>query len=332
MYHGRFNGNHYEIGFKWGSRLANHGNYILNNIPFKITEERIRFGEKCLPVYQEFFPEIIDEIQGIADGQACDAELLRGLLFSIYAMPPACHCSCFAVSNEKSILLGRNSDFLTSLEKNNFNVIYHFTSDSYDFTGNTTSFVQMEDGINEKGLAIGLTSVYPSKIKPGINAGLLLRFFLEKCRNVEDVVGWINKIPISSAQTFTAADLSGKITVIESCCDKVIVTCPSKDTPFVCAANRFHSSEFSNETIDDWKTEKRYQTLNNFLSKQSDSMNLEKAKNLLSGKYGFICQYNRATGKDTVWSVIYDISQHKIYRTEKNPMRSDYKIDNRFTF
>lgn len=335
MYHGRFNGNHYEIGFKWGSRLANHGNYILNNIPFKINEERISFGENCLPVYQEFFPEILNEIQGIADSQACDAKLLRGLLFSIYAMPPACNCSCFAVVNEKNILLGRNSDFLTSLEKNNLNVIYRFTSDSYDFTGNTTAFVQMEDGINENGLAIGLTSVYPSKIKPGINAGLLLRFFLEKCKSIEDVVSWINKIPVSSSQTFTVADSYGKIAVIESCCDKVITTYPSKDISYVCATNQFHASELSvlnNTAIDDWNAAKRYQTLNCFLSKQSDSMNFEKAKNLLSGKYGFICQYNRSTGKDTVWSVIYDISQHKIYRTEKNPMRSDYKIDNRFKF
>ena len=117
MYHARFYGSHYEIGFRWGSQLAKHANYILNNIPFPITEERICFAEECLPVYQEYFPEILDEIQGIADGQSCDVKLLQGLLFSIYAMPPACQCSCFAVSNERSIFFGRNSDFLTAIEK-----------------------------------------------------------------------------------------------------------------------------------------------------------------------------------------------------------------------
>ena len=180
MYHARFYGNHYEIGFQWGARLAKHANYILNNIPFPITEERIGFAEECLPIYQEYFPEILDEIQGIADGQSCDVKLLQGLLFSIYAMPPACQCSCFAVSNENSIFFGRNSDFLTAIEKNNLNVIYRFPSDSFSFTGNTTAFVQMEDGVNEKGLAVGLTSVYPPSIRPGMNAGLLLRFFLGK--------------------------------------------------------------------------------------------------------------------------------------------------------
>ena len=54
MYHARFSGSHYEIGFRWGSQLAKHANYILNNIPFPITEERIRFAKDCLPIYQEY--------------------------------------------------------------------------------------------------------------------------------------------------------------------------------------------------------------------------------------------------------------------------------------
>ena len=48
-------------------------------------------------------------------------------------------------------------------------------------------------------------------------------------------------------------------------------------------------------------------------------------KKLLSGDYGFLCQYDRSTGKDTVWSVIYDLKQHKIYRSEGNPRRSTSK-------
>lgn len=43
MYHGRFNGTHYEIGFKWGALLAQHNNFILNNIGFPITQERLEF-------------------------------------------------------------------------------------------------------------------------------------------------------------------------------------------------------------------------------------------------------------------------------------------------
>ena len=75
----------------------------------------------------------------------------------------------------------------------------------------------MEDGVNEKGLAAGLTSVYPPSgasgplIAPGMNAGLLLRFFLERCASVEEALVWLKRLPVSSAQTFTLADAGGKI-------------------------------------------------------------------------------------------------------------------------
>lgn len=264
MYHSRFKGNHYEIGFRWGSLLLSHQNNILNHIPFPIAEERIDFAARCLPIYEKFFPEILEEIRGLADGQKCSHTKLRAFLLSMYAIPPSCNCSCFAVSNDNHILLGRNSDFLTEMEKQTMNAIYRFSSDSYDFTGNTTAFIQIEDGINENGLAIGLTSVYPQTIKPGINAGLLLRFFLEKCKSTEEVIHWVHELPICSAQTFTVADTSGDIAVLECCADKIQVLRPDKSKQYVCATNIFHSPalEHLNPTgIDTWESEQRYQTM-----------------------------------------------------------------------
>ncbi len=116
MQHITFEGTHFEIGFHWGSLLAKRGIFILERIPFPLTEERAAFAEHCLPAYQAYFPQILEEIQGIALGQGCSALSLQAALFSMYALPPACHCSCFAVSNEEHILFGRNSDFLTGLE------------------------------------------------------------------------------------------------------------------------------------------------------------------------------------------------------------------------
>lgn len=333
MYHGRFNGTHYEIGFKWGALLAHHGNYILENIGFPITQERLEFSELCVPVYQEYFPEILEEIQGIADGQNCDVKTLQAFLFSMYAIPPSCNCSCFAVANDEQIMFGRNSDFLTELEKSNINVIYRFSSPSYSFTGNTTAFVQIEDGINEHGLAIGLTSIQPVSIKPGINAGILLRFFLEMCKSTQEVIECIHMLPISSAQTFTVADSSGDIAVIECCSEKVAIIHPSDQVSYVCATNVFHSTpmmEYNLTDIDNWQAEPRYQTLLETLKKKAKYMDFDSATKLLSGENGFICQYDRKTGKDTVWSVIYDLTNMKIYRTEGNPSRRKFKEDTRF--
>lgn len=63
-----------------------------------------------------------------------------------------------------------------------------------------------------------------------------------------------------------------------------------------------------------------------------DNYSFDLVKDILSGKYGFMCQYDRKTDADTVWSVIYDIGNNVIYRVEGNPKRKEFKRDMRFKF
>jgi len=239
MYHLRFHGTHYEMGYRFGASLEKQGRRLLDNVPFPITQERIDYADRCLPAYRQFFPEILEEIRGLAEGQRCPPELLQAVLFSMYAIPPACQCSCFAVADGDHILLGRNSDFLTALEKLNANAVYRFSGGSYHFTGNTTAFVEMEDGVNEHGLAVGLTSVYPVTVGPGFQAGLLLRFLLEKCRTTEEAIDSVRRLPIGSAQTLTVADAAGDIAVIECNSERTAILRPTREQPFVCATNKY---------------------------------------------------------------------------------------------
>ena len=335
MYHVKLKGCHAEMGFRQGSRLAQHGNLILEHIAYPLTRERMEFGAACLPAYREFFPEILEEIQGFAEGQKCRAEHLHAFLFSMYALPPSSHCSCFAVSNGSQILLGRNSDFLTAFEKLNQNVIYQFRSGAYPFTGNTTAFLEMEDGVNEQGLAAGLTSVWPVKVQPGLNAGMLLRLLLEKCRTAAEARYLLERVPVSSAQTLTVADSSGEIFVLECTAEQRAFLYPSARACYVCAANRFHSGALSAcriPGIDDWQAETRFQTMTRALRTRAEQLDPRGAMDLLSGKFGFLCQYDRKTGKDTVWSTLYDLRKKEIWRAEGNPSRKKFKKDERFRF
>lgn len=330
MYHEHFTGTHYEIGYHWGARLAKYGIFLLDNVGYPITKERMYFSAACIPSYQAYFPEILEEIRGLADGQNCDLEKLQAFLFSMYAMPPEPHCSCFAVSSGGQVLLGRNSDFVTELERYSRNVTYRFPAGAYSFTGNTTAFIEMEDGVNEQGLAVGLTSVYPLAVKPGINGGMLLRYFLERCRTTRDVLEVIQILPISSAQTFTVADASGEIAVVECCSEGVEILRPEENKPYVCAVNTFHGPslrQWNDSGRDDWDSERRYQTMTDALTRIGTEMTLEKGEDLLSGRYGFLCQYDRQSGRDTIWSVIYDLKNRRIFRAEGNPARCKFRED-----
>ena len=203
-------------------------------------------------------------------------------------------------------------------------------------SGYGTAFVEIEDGVNEHGLAVGLTSVYPNQCKPGFNAGMIVRYLLEKCKNVSEAVSCLYQLPIASAQTLTLADAMGTITVIECNAEQIKVEKTlNNNLSFVCATNTFHFPEmmgYNNDKIDNWFAEERYQTLYSAFNRKNGGFNLPFAEKLLSGDYGFLCQYDRSTGKDTVWSVIYDMKRHKIYRSEGNPGRHKFKEDTRFQF
>lgn len=334
MEHIQLTGTHYEAGFQWGSLLFRRQIILTDHIPFPITRERIDFARACLPVYAAHFPQILEELRGLADGQRCDAEILQAVLFSMYAIPPACGCSCFAAATDKGVLLGRNSDFLTALEGNNCNVIYRLSGGGHAFTGNTTSFLQMEDGVNDCGLAAGLTSVGPTGRKPGFNAGLLLRYLLEHCESVAQAVAQVGRLPLASAMTLTLADPSGAIAVVE-CDHQKLETAPppGQSAHFVCATNSFHLPGMAGrrwEREDDWSADERYETMTSALGRHAPDLAFARA--LLSGEHGFLCQYDRSTGRDTVWSVIYDLTGRRIFRSEGNPRRCPYVQDLRFSF
>ena len=332
MYHTRLNGTHYDAGFKWG-RLLRKNEKKLDHCPtYQLTEDRYAFSKECVLEYQKYFPEVLDEIQGIADGNEVPVETLHALLFSMYCFEFDNKCTCFAFKTDNEIVFARNSDFLVSIEKLYMNCLYTLDG-SYSFNGNTTAFVQMEDGVNQHGLAVGLTFVYPRIRKPGFNAGMLTRYLLEKCKTTEQAIEELHKLPIASAQTLTIADQSGEIVVVECNPKNIEIIRPHHGEDFVATANDFNSekmSSFKNPDIDDWRSKERYLTARMALEQNKSGYTVAFAQDVLAGKYGFMCQYDRKQGADTVWSVVYDLKRKQIWRVEGNPSRKKFKEDTRF--
>ena len=204
---------------------------------------------------------------------------------------------------------------------------------SYAFNANTTAFVEMEDGINEYGLAVGLTFIYLQDIIPGFNAGMLVRYLLEKCKTVKEAISFLKEVPIASNQTITLADSIGDIVVVECNSQKVVIIDPLENENFVVATNNFNSlqmKKYFHYNIDDWNSSLRNQVANQTL--KTNHLSKKLVFEILSGKHGFMCQYDRKKGADTVWSVVYDLKNKKIYRVEGNPSRKKYKEDKRFKF
>lgn len=334
MYHSRCRGTYYSAGFLYGKRLKEHGISLIKNPIMNLTKERKDYYQQTLPIYQKEYPEILEEIAGLAKGNEIPFDALAGFLLSMYAYTAFNFCSCVVSKNsDGTILFGRNSDFLIAMEKQ-YESYYYALDQSYRFIGNSTAFVQIEDGINEYGLAVGLTFVYSKEKVPGLNAGMLVRYLLEKCKNVEECIHALTQLTIGSAQTLTIVDRSGKMVVVECNGKEMEVIEPKHGSNYVFTTNHFNSErmkKYNPDIEDDMFSFRRYQVLQLAMANTKD-YSLEYMQELLSGKHGFMCQYDRSLGGDTVWSSIYDISYLCILRVEGNPSRKKYKEDKRLIF
>ena len=320
-----------------GAGLARDGHFILDAVPFPITPARLEFARTCLPLCRRWFPAALEELRGLAQGQGCAPDELAGVLFSMYAMPPGPCCSCFALRRGRGALFGRNSDFLTELEEHNANCLYRFSDGGYSFVGNTTSFLQMEDGVNQFGLAAGLTSVPPSPPRPGLNAGLTLRLLLESCRDVPQALALLRQLPVSSCHTLVLADRAGRIALAE-CAPKRTPRYPlSRGDGRLRLLRQFlpplrHGPLPRRQTDDDWRGRReRHPTLTRSLAAWGPELDLQAGQDLLSGRMGFLCQYDRREGRDTVWSVLYDTASGTLLRAEGNPGRLPFQPDSRLS-
>ena len=327
MNHLTLRGTHREMGFQWGARLAERGLRLLDHVPFPLEAERRAFAAACHPAYARHFPAALEELEGLAAGQNCRQEDLETVLFTTYALPPACGCSCLAVSNGNGVFFGRNSDFLTALEPDYTHVTYGFSDRAIPFTGNTTSFVQMEDAVNARGLAIGLTSVYTPRPRPGLNAGMVLRLLAETCAAVPEALDRLRVLPLASCQTLTLADAAGDIAVAECSPEGMRVERPGPAGPFVCAANLFHSDLAVPlpPGLDSWWAAERYDTMRRVLEREGETLALSDVQALLAGRKGFLCQYDRAAGRDTVWSAACDLTRRRCLLAEGNPGRTAFR-------
>jgi predicted choloylglycine hydrolase len=328
MYHPRLKGNHYEMGKHYGEILYNSGQNFNDFI--KLNNEQIKFGKEAIELYEKTLPDIMMEVKGLADGSKTDYFKMATWLITMYGFGDIKGCTCFAFNDNGKTILCRNSDMYPELKKTSESVLY-MPENGYKFLGNTTSFIQIEDGINEHGLAVGMNFLLTKKYKAGINTGFLIRAILEKCKNIKEAINYIKSVPICSTQNIILADKEGKIAVIEVSPEKVVERY-SQD--YIVSTNHFITDEMKNEFLkveDNWYlTNDRYNTCIKALKEKNKDVDF--AISLASGRKGFICQYEKSLNFDTLWSSIYDLKELKIFRAEGNPSKTKYKEDDRLNW
>lgn len=328
MHHTNWRGTPYEAGVAFGKTLRR----AQAELPglWRLCEEKYALGQASMRLCQTLWPALSEEVEGIAEGAGLRAMDVAAFLFSIYCFPMAPHCSCFALRDSGQVLLARNSDFLKSIAPAYDSPFYQLDG-TIPFLGSTTSFTQIEDGVNRHGLAAGLTMVYPKEIQPGLNAGLLVRYVLEHCQTVEEALAALAQLPVSSAQTIVLADAHGDLAAVECNCRAMHVQRPQGARAFVARVNLFTSDilrPFDRPDVPNLQAARRQDTLCKVLP--TAPCTVEYAQEVLAGSHGFLCQpADPCLPFATVWSSVYDLAAGHVCRAEGDPAQVPFLPDDR---
>ena len=314
--------------------------------PIKLDPFQTKHGRECGELLKKHFPEAAEEIQGVTDTIGYDNDVFTSWMMCMGSCLDIDNgdcvevrgCTAFSFTHNDQIYHARNNDlppFLKNISKS----VYYRPQYGNSFILNTSSFINGEEGINNCGLVAAMTFVLPKsdEIKPGINSVFLVRYILEKCKIVDEGIRVLSELPIASSCNIILTDRSGKMVVVECNPLKINIRYPEKSKSgenFIITVNHFTSKEMWKHDASDrnvYLSKDRYQTVYNALLSIDCSDGVEYAKNILSGKHGFICQYDRQLNFDTIWSSVFDISNKKIYRAEGNPSSIKFREDIRFS-
>lgn len=340
MYHLRLKGTHYEIGVKRGKIFQKcHVTFPLNMDGFQL-----KHGIESEKILRSYFPEVCDEIKGITDTLNIDYVKFTSWLLAMGCcmynldsnIPEVRGCTAFVINYDNKTLYGRNNDLPPFLKKGSKSEIYSLKN-GCKFNITTSSFINGEEGINEYGLVVAMTfaSTKLEDIRPGFNSVFIVRYLLEKAKTVEEARMLLEKLPVSSNSNILLADKSGLMIIVECSPKEKNIRKPlvlENGIKVICTVNSFTSEymkKYEWDKENTYNSEERYNTVVNAIKKFDKENDIEYLMNLLKGKYGFICQYEKKLYFETIWSSIFNLNTKEVYRAEGDPRKYKFIEDNR---
>jgi predicted choloylglycine hydrolase len=187
-----------------------------------ITKERL----------MEIAPHFLEELTGIAKGLNLQLDTIINLYSGYDVDFPSMGCTTF-IQQDYYV---RNYDF--SPEIYDARLVFSNPSEGYASVGFSQQIVGRLDGMNEKGLVVGLHFVNDEHKGEGFLATTIVRLVLDQCSNIKEAVSLLATIPHGFCYNYSITDSSGESVVVEASPDQQIV---HFSTPLSCT-NHFEAS------------------------------------------------------------------------------------------
>lgn len=209
----QFRGSHYDFGYMQGQQLRNSPILANRDRQWRSREKRhfIVEPETSLNMLRQIAPQLLDEIQGLADALKLSITEALKKFGGYYLELTRSGCSIFADSD----FFVRNYDSHPRGYEGRY-IFYQPTDRGYAFMGPTMQITGRIDGMNEKGLVIGYNFTHTKKSADGFMCSMIARLVLETCANTDEAVALLKDIPHRHSFSYVVQDSSGIPYVIEA--------------------------------------------------------------------------------------------------------------------
>jgi len=319
MYEVNLVGSYYEMGREYGRRLRKAD----FKTP-KYSSAAIELGKKCRGHVETVFPEIMDEIRGIAEAAEIDYDALCTFLLTHPQATPK--CSIFAVTDGRTTYIGRNYDMFYSLK--DFTESY-FTApqQGHRSVGQTDVFVGREDGVNEHGLGVAMSGI-TDYFEPGVPFWIAIRYLLDKCKTVQEGVDVLTEIPHHCTISFLLADSTGEMIVVEVKPGLAVVREPEDN--YIVSTNHYNHPDMKGlEIFEPPDSRIRYSTIVDSLGDADAVPDEDSIRRILSSHEGLVCSHIEEMKLGTLWSVVANLNTLQVWRSDGHPCSNPYREDTR---
>ena len=255
------------------------------------------------------------------------------LFFAISAFVSSFACTTFFINKNGQLIFGRNYDWMTGngivcsnqkgLSKTSSKTAdgktISWTSKYGSITFNQYGKEFPTGGMNEKGLVVEMMwlddTQYPAiDSRPAIGELQWLQYQLDNCSTVAELIATDKDIRIASNGTaplhFLTADATGNVATIEFINGKILVH-NNKNLPFPVLTNNSYEeslpvAKLTNPVVEN-SLERFNQTCSMLQTYQANTINIPVVD------YSFNILNKVAQTGYTKWSIVYDISNKKIY-------------------
>ncbi|WP_181347977.1 C45 family peptidase [Thalassobacillus sp. CUG 92003] len=247
----------FNIGVKTGEAIQHHS--IIKTFE-ALTKDKIDVV-RMRSIYATYAPHLLEELDGLAQG--LDISFSKAAaMFSGYDVPKTEAMGCSAVATPDYYV--RNYDFAPELYDGVFSLVQ--SEHSYASAGYSLQIVGRHEGVNEKGVVIGLHFVSNYGYTTGLAPWMAVRMVLDTCSSVDEATVMLKEMPHAACYNFSVGDNLGNSAVVEATPDKVVVR-PGQSS--LACANHFQDAllKSNNRTSIEGST-KRHNYLDNLEDKK----------------------------------------------------------------